>query len=103
MRCAPVPIAQLTLAVPQQASHFHCHSVGPHEPSVMPRSVSYITYLSLLSCHQSEETAFIVRAFSFAHVELMDGILQMRLILDRGGLRYLPLRLADQGWREMPW
>ena len=44
----------------------------------------------------------MVRAFGFAHVELMDGILQMRLILDRGGLRYLPLRLADQGGEKCP-
>ena len=68
----------------------------------MLRSVSYITYLSLLCCDQSEETAFVVRAFSFAHVELMDGMLQMRLILDRSGLRYLPLCLADQGGETWP-
>ena len=68
----------------------------------MPRSVSYITYLSLLCCDQSEETAFAVRAFSFAHVELMDGILQMRLILARSGPRYLPLCLADQDGETCP-
>ena len=39
----------------------------------------------------------MVRAFSFAHVELINGTLQMRLILDRMGLRHLPSRLADRG------
>ena len=38
----------------------------------------------------------MVRVLSFAQLRLMDAMLQMRLILDRKGLRYLPFCLADQ-------
>ena len=38
----------------------------------------------------------MVRLSTFAQLQLMDGMLQMRLTLDGRALRKLPLCLADQ-------
>ena len=44
----------------------------------------------------------MVRVLSFTQLQVMDGMLQMRLILDGTALRYLLLCLADQGGETCP-
>ena len=56
-----------------------------HMPPVLGKDQSLeVTHLPLLSCNQHGETAFMVKVFSFAQIQFMDGKLQMHLILNRG-------------------